>query len=134
VPHGSLDQKSAWKRFGGLNRVEAFQRFIENPICYQEDFMWMGSKAFAYYFPVIERFLIEFELGTDNDDAQAWILGCDIAMQFKSTKADCLKGLVPRILDLARWVTANVHRFSYDEHEHHRIANKWARLKKLLRE
>ena len=133
MPHGSLDEQGAWKQFGGLSRAEAFQRFIENPIHYQEDFMWMGPKAFAYYFPVIERFLFEFELAPDNDDAQAWILGCDVMMQFSSTKPDCLKHLVPRIHDLACWVKANVHRFSYDQHEHHRIANKWVRLEELLR-
>lgn len=26
-------------------------------MCYQEDFMFMGGKAFAFYFPVVEKYL-----------------------------------------------------------------------------
>lgn len=96
--------------------------------------MWMGANAFAYYYPVIERYLIEFQLSPDNDDAAAWILACGIKMQFRPTKPECLQSLVARIAELARWIRSNAQRFSYDDHERHRIANEWARLERILRD
>ncbi|MEM9646820.1 MAG: hypothetical protein AAF989_17650, partial [Planctomycetota bacterium] len=59
-PHqGDLDAQYAWKHFGALTLEEAFRRFRENPEIYQEDFMHMGGRAFAFYFPVLDCFLRE---------------------------------------------------------------------------
>ena len=55
---GDLDAQVAWKHFGGLTLSEAYQRFQEDPEKHTEDFMYMGGKAFAYYFPVLERYLL----------------------------------------------------------------------------
>jgi hypothetical protein len=46
---GDLDAQCAWKNFGGLTLGEAFVKFEESPETYQEDFMFMGGKAFARY-------------------------------------------------------------------------------------
>jgi hypothetical protein len=54
---GDLDAQCAWRNFGGLAIDRAKAKFRENPLLYQEDFMFMGTKAFAYYFPVIEEYL-----------------------------------------------------------------------------
>ncbi len=54
VSEDDLDCRTAWENFGGLNLPQAYDRFCKNPHYYQEDFMFMGGKAFAYYFPVIE--------------------------------------------------------------------------------
>lgn len=51
---GSLDAQSAWKHFGGLTLEEVNRKFRENPFYYEEAFMWMGGKAFDFYFPVID--------------------------------------------------------------------------------
>ena len=47
-----LDQICAWEHFGGLTLDQAKTRFAENALYYQEDFMFMGTKAFLFYFPV----------------------------------------------------------------------------------
>jgi hypothetical protein len=54
--HGNLDAQCAWRHFGGLTLDQAHARFRENPLGYQEDFMFMGPVAFAFYFPVIEDY------------------------------------------------------------------------------
>lgn len=51
-----LDAQSAWQTFGGLGLAEAYAKFLQVPESYQEDFMFMGSRAFAYYFPVVDRY------------------------------------------------------------------------------
>ncbi|MBL8820867.1 MAG: hypothetical protein JNL96_20010 [Planctomycetaceae bacterium] len=57
---GDLDAQCAWRNFGGLTLDEATNKFRERPEIYQEDFMFMGGKAFAFYFPVVEAYLRNF--------------------------------------------------------------------------
>ena len=56
---GCLDALNAWKNFGGLSRTKAYERFCESPGSFQEDFMFMGGVAFAYYYPVLEQYILE---------------------------------------------------------------------------
>lgn len=69
----NLDQVRAWRNFGGLTLEEAKAQFAENPIYYQEDFMWMGTNAFAFYFPVVDWWLQSVpEEDEPFDDSEAW--------------------------------------------------------------
>src|SRR5688572_21888562 len=54
---GDLDQKVAWRHFGGKTLAEAYTLFCDNPLHYQEDFMFMGEGALRFYFPVIDQYL-----------------------------------------------------------------------------
>ncbi len=67
---GDLDAQCAWRNFGGLTIEEAKVKFCEHPEIHQEDFMFMGGKAFAYYYPVIDSYLRETPLlpPEDRDD------------------------------------------------------------------
>ncbi len=87
-----MDAQCAWKNFGGFTLDEAHKKFEESPIRYQEDFMFMGGKAFAYYFPVIEKFL-----QGKSDDSQAWILAKGISIQFSGKNIPLVEHLAPRI-------------------------------------
>ena len=125
-----LDQNSAWKNFGNLTLNEAWVRFLESPENYQEDFMWMGSAAFAYYFPVIDKYLREerSELEIHNG-CSAWILGCDVKMQFQW--ADGHKPspqIVEEIRDLSAFVKENTSRYSDDPAEQDRIRESWRKV------
>ncbi len=78
-----LDQTAAWRNFGNVTLTDAYARFLESPEHYQEDFMWMDSPAFAYYFPVIDKYLREIKIKPGAmDRCPAWVLGCDVMMQF----------------------------------------------------
>src|SRR5262245_49928512 len=77
-----LDAQHAWKTFGGLSLEEAYTKFCEIPESYQEDFMFMGSAAFLYYFPVIDEYLRSAVPCDESDDCQADILGSCVAAQF----------------------------------------------------
>ena len=57
VPYGTLDELRAWENFGGLSLDEAYDKLCENPLYYQEDFMWMESKHLRSIFrPLIASF------------------------------------------------------------------------------
>ena len=81
-----LDADWTWGNFGGLDLSEAFARFCEDPDMYQEDFMFMGSAAFSYYFPVIERYIYESQIVPESEfDSEVeamWILAHCINSQF----------------------------------------------------
>ena len=127
-----LDQNCAWEHFGGLTRDEATARFAENPLLYQEDFMFMGTGAFLYYFPVVVHHLRTTPDQENDDDGEAWILAQCIRAQFESAAVDRLRPLIPRVVDLARFVRDNIRRFGEDTPERERVARAWAELRDYL--
>lgn len=128
---GNLDAQCAWKNFGGLTRSEAYARFLENPCYYQEDFMFMGGAAFVYYFPVIERFLLEAVESDEPEDREAWILAKGISIQLCAS-AHKIQQLSPRIFALAKHVRSNLRHYSAEEEERQSIDTAWAEVEARL--
>jgi hypothetical protein len=130
-PSGNgLDEQTAWRNFGGLTLEEANRKFREAPEMYQEDFMFMGGIAFAFYFPVVDSYLRETSTPCDGDDRQAWILAHCINLQFAGDVDPQVKLLAPRVLDLAEFVQTNINLFAHgDVDEQHRIGDAWQQLK-----
>jgi hypothetical protein len=125
------DAQYAWKNFGGLTLTEAAQKFREAPDVYQEDFMWMGGKAFAFYFPVLENFLSETPVDA-GDDREAWILAHAIKMQFETESLPDVVHLAPRVLSLADFVLANLHRLDPDPRPGYEVGPAWHGLRSLV--
>lgn len=63
--------------------------------------MFMGGRAFVFYFPVLDAFLREFRLTGQEDDSPAAILGSCVAAQFRWPSAACLTSIHPAIHSLA---------------------------------
>ncbi|HEY5040383.1 MAG TPA: hypothetical protein VIK53_00080 [Verrucomicrobiae bacterium] len=133
---GSLDAKSAWKNFGGLDLNLAYERFCENPLCYQEDFMFMEMAAFEFYFPVIDRFLRENHTEDVFNDSVAWILGKGISLQIESTVNP---ELLEKINSLTHYVRTHLSQYSPLPVEQEEIDGTWlmiqqhiAKLKNLV--
>ena len=131
---GDLDAQHAWKQFGGLTLEQARSKFLENPMFYQEDFMFMGGKAFAYYFPVIEDYLKSVPEGTNDHDHEAWILSCGISAHFQGRDLPHVDHLIPRVLALADIVLGNIDRFGDSQVERNRVAGGWSDLVRQVRE
>ncbi len=111
----ALDAEYAWRMFGGLTLSEARAKFLDRPDSRQEDFMFMGGKAFSYYFPVIEEYLRETpEKEPEGDDRQSWILAKCILNQFRMSTSDHMAHLAPRIISLSQFVRDNLQRFGDD--------------------
>jgi hypothetical protein len=72
-PKDDLDGFTAWEHFGGLTLDEADRKFNENAEFYQEDFMFMGGRAFAFYYSVLDRYIREVESKNEFAD-ETWII------------------------------------------------------------
>jgi len=130
VSEDDLDGRTAWEHFGQLNLPQAYERFCEHPMHYQEDFMFMGGKAFAFYFPVIERYLFECS-PTDEDDCEAWIIAEGIKIQLNSPTAEAVRPLRDRLLSLADHVLSKLDQLTATEQA--RVQDAWAELKSALK-
>lgn len=123
---GSLDAKSAWKHFGGLTLADAYTKFGENPLAYQEDFMFMGANAFHYYFPVLEEYLRYAASTGEGDDCEATIIAASIEMQFESALSAPLR---ERIGALCSFVLSRVDILASSATDRERVAEVWTKLK-----
>ena len=142
-PHeGDLDAQVAWENFGGLSLSEAFQKFQENPEIHQEDFMFMGGKAFAYYFPVLERYLLVTPVWYENDGV-VWcqILGLGAAIQFQFTENSPreVQQLVQRVSALIEHVKEAVDLSAHSRHPYYsdpeiyeHVIEEWDQLEQHL--
>ena len=133
-PHGGdLDAKAAWQNFRGLGLDEAYEKFRSAPEVYQEDFMFMGTRAFAYYFPVIDRYLRTVTLDPrDLGDCETAILGDAVAAQFEWKGAIISTELRREIESLSRFVLENVARYAATEEERRHIQQEWQRVADAL--
>ena len=127
------DAECAWGNFGGLSLGDAHMKFRERPEIYQEDFMFMGGKAFAFYFPVIEDFLHDVpDDESEGDDHQSWILAKCIQNQFEARTAAQVVHLADRVIALSRYVRKHIKRFGCDDAERTRISEAWQELEEHI--
>lgn len=131
---GDLDAQGAWRNFGGLTLDAATKKFSEKAECYQEDFMFMGSRAFSFYFPVLESYLINSPVEYEGWDRCAWILAHAIKIQLQSETRSVVLHLVPRIRSLIQFVHRNITRFDDDAAEQSRILLAWSELDEVVRQ
>ena len=125
---GNLDARHAWKDFGELSLAQAYKLFLENPCSFQEDFMFMGPEAFAYYFPVIDRYLREVHGDDPDGDCHAGILGMATAMQLEEANTPALRSVAVEAAALASHVTGNPARYTPDERMQERLLREWRKV------
>jgi hypothetical protein len=130
---GDLDAINAWKHFGGLSLDQALRLFLENPLHYLEDFMFMGPTALDYYLPIIERYLRDYRRADDDDDdGCTWFLGAAMVSQLETNKpCPIATGTAMEIADLAAFVIEEVERFAGDPEGQRRILGKWREARHL---
>ena len=132
---GCLDCQHAWREFGGLSIEEAFQKFIDHPMCHQEDFMFMGGRAFVYYFPVLDRYLRGFRADEDSDDAYdsfAAVIGGGLSVQLLSKTSQELDSIMDGILSLIGYVRSHTTNLAVDLNEQQSIDSAWQILEALI--
>ena len=131
-PHGcGLDEQCAWRNFGGLSLEEAYQKFASAPEVYQEDFMFMGTGAFVYYYPVVEQFLryAVTVLDDERGDCQSWILPQCIRMQFFGTDRQLVGQLKNSVISLCEFMLENIECFADDWSPPTEIEEQWRSLR-----
>ena len=126
---GCLDAQKSWKHFGGKTLDDAYKLFCDNPLHYQEDFMFMGHAALAYYFPVIDRYL-----RTGDDDNQALIIaqGLELQFQFENDDVAKIEKLKRPIIELANFIVQNIDSYGDNTEDQTKIKNAWQRIARSL--
>ena len=135
---GCLDAFEAWKNFGGLTLDEAYEKFCQAPETYQEDFMWMGGAAFAYYLPLVERYLRETTLDPNEtyepyEQAEVesiWILASCLETQIASPDLPGRDAIRLRLLDLAKHIRTNLSSYAADPDRQQEVDAAWKFLEK----
>ena len=127
-----LNAQSAWKNFGGLGIDEAYEKFLECPEIYQEDFMFMRWPAFKFYCPVIEKYLKEAIPDDETDDCAAWILGCGVENQIRENREKIRGGFNIRLEELCRAVIKRYPELNLTPKTIKRILKQWKIVKKEL--
>ncbi|MFT5732158.1 MAG: hypothetical protein ACJA2W_000854 [Planctomycetota bacterium] len=131
---GQLDAQHAWRNFGDLTLPEAYEHFMTRPEVFQEDFMFMGCKAFAYYFPVIDRYIRDVKGTEEGDDCSVWILGEAVQGQFSSNDGRLPGSLVVEIEQLSEYVLAHPEQYSPAVRDHRRITRAWEGVQEKVAE
>ena len=131
---GCLDAQNAWRHFGGLSIPEAYTRFCEAPESYQEDFMFMGTDAFLYYFPVIERYILESRVDDDeNQEVEAmWILAHCIGQQFEDREVQRNDSLRLSIRQLIDHVRNNLSQYCSERVDQQHVDMAWEELQSKI--
>jgi hypothetical protein len=130
----NLDEENVWKNLGGKTLVEAYELFLTNPLHFQEDYMWMGARAFDYYFPVLDEYLRAASAEDECDDHEVNILGSCIVLQFETNGESPSFGTQREIADLAVFVLANLGRFTPDVKAQRSIERSWRAVQAKLEE
>ena len=86
--------------------------------------MFMGSRAFEYYLPVIDRYLREVSGREESDGCEA-IIGSGVVLQLDRKDAVLSGTALVEIEELSAFVRANLPRFSPEGGEQRRIEREW---------
>jgi hypothetical protein len=129
-----LDANHAWEMFGGLTVEEACLKFLQHPQFYQEDFMFMGGVAFAYYFPVIERYIygVQIDPKLDDEAEAVRILAHCIIAQLELENLEFVKTVLDNMRRLVAQVRGNLKRYGAAEEDQQRVDSAWAELEQVL--
>lgn len=130
---GGLEAGSAWKNFGELSLMQAYRVFVENPDCYQEDFMYMGPKAFQYYFPVIDKYVREVVGNSEGHDCSVAILGSGIEAQCNDGTFRMNESFNSEVSELCEYVLSHLSQYSPAAKDQRRVERTWSRVLTALR-
>lgn len=125
--HDSLDERVATEHFLGRTVEDAERMFRDDGALYQEDLMWMGPRAFAYYLPAAVRYL------TSPDAAGDAFLVSSLheVIRFRLREGD-LGPAHETVLDLVDHVLADYDKFEVNEEAYGDLLGDYEELKRQL--
>jgi hypothetical protein len=125
------DIRWAWQEFGGKSLEEAYAHFCDDADNRQEQFMWMGERAFRFYYPVIDRYLRNVK--PDREDYErtpAWILAQCVQTHFD--QHEDMSGLHDSIISLCHYVCAHLDHYSGSDSQREEIRLAWTDLREQV--
>ncbi len=106
--YAQLDEELALKHFLGKNKNEAAELFFNHSELYGDDLMWMGSRAFSYYFPSVEPYLRSDFSNKDSVFIDALMRTLEQRLQDDPSSIKLCKDSALRILE---YIANNVTKF-----------------------
>lgn len=107
--HGSLDEVVAAEHFLGASIEQAEVLFRTDSGRYQEDLMWMGPRAFAYYLQAAIQYLRSEHSAGDVEFVAALL---DV-VRFRRDEEEFGLASGP-VTELVSYVTRNIDKFAVD--------------------
>ena len=114
APQDSLDGRYAWKMFGGCSPAEAQKVFEADPSNRIWDFQYMGGRAFAHHFYVLENHVRQrhaptanFRRRMDVDPLRYGVIAGRINNRFTGRVSPEISLLSKRVADLTTFVLEN---------------------------
>jgi len=133
APQNTLDGKYAWKMFGRCSVSDAQIVFDRNPHQRIEDFGFMGDRAFAFYFPVVEAYVMRPSESSDHDTEhnRSDYIASNIAYHFRGELTPDIIRIAPRANSLATFVLDRIDEIQCDDRERDCVVTAWESLKHL---
>lgn len=125
----NLDEKLAVEHFLGKSVSQAEKLFRENAIYYAGDLMWMGDKAFAFYFPAFSRFLESTHADGDADALNS--LASIIAFRVEH-EPQSITGARAAVLSALNYCVDNYSKFKVEAAIYDDLRNKLLRLQEAV--
>lgn len=123
----SLDEIIARDNFLGKTLDEAEQLFRENSLAYQEDLMWMGPRAFAYYLRAVIDYLRSPHSAGDDD-----LISClHMIILFRRDEEDFALAL-EQVRELVDYVLSDFDKFLEVPEVYGDLPEKYRQLKQQL--
>lgn len=124
--YGSLDEQWAVRHFLGKSQEEAEMLFRENFLKYQEDLMWMGPVAFAYYLIPAMNYLKSDESSDNADAVSCFSRLIEFKLEWEKTT---LLPVMSEICQTIEIITGDFERFCCDEFIYGDVKNKLLQIK-----
>ena len=124
-----LDERTAVEHFLNKTLEQAQAMFAENGETYQEDLMWMGPVAFAFYLQAAVNYLQSEEAA--GDDYFIYCLHSIVVFRLKEKGFSLAIDTVNKLVD---YVINNYEKFKIDPVAFGNLLGKYRQLRMLLAE
>lgn len=121
----SLDERHAVEVFLGKDLEQAEALFRENFLYHQEDLMFMGPKAFAFYVLAAIRYLLSPESSGDTDAANTF---CGLVEFRLAHEPDAIATVEPLIREGILGMLGDFDRYGCDEAIYGDLAGRYRTL------
>lgn len=98
-----LDGQCAVRSFLGKTREQIAREFDEHGVSYQEDLMFMGSRAFCFYFPAAVDYVTAYGSVADGDIINCLVSVVEQRLEYDSPE---IVEVFPEVVRFADYVLA----------------------------
>jgi hypothetical protein len=126
--HNSLDERAASEHFLNQTLEQAEALFRDNSAYYQEDLMWMGPKAFAFYLQAAINYL-----KSDHSRGDYHFVDCLYGIVMFRSEQEEFSLALDRVREMVDYVIDNYEKFEVNEVVYGDVLGKYKQLQEQLK-